>query len=264
MLDLFKRKSEQDEKKPWAERLAAGLARSREKLAGALGGVFARRKLDEETLEELESALITADVGVAATRHLLDDLAARWKRAGADQDPRAVLKAALLELLAPLERRWSSPTRGRSSSCSRESTAPARRPRSASLPGIFSRRGCRCCSPPATRSAPRRASSSSVWGERNGVDGDLAGRRRPGRGDVRRDRRGEGAQRRCRARRHRRPAAHAAAPDGRDPQGSAGDPQDRPDARRTRRCSSSTRTPGRTRSPRSGRSTTRWVSPASS
>jgi fused signal recognition particle receptor len=104
MLELFKRKSEQEEKKPWAERLAAGLARSREKLAGALGGAFARRKLDEETLDELESALITADVGVAATRHLLDDLSARWKRGGAEQDPRAVLKAALLDLLAPLER----------------------------------------------------------------------------------------------------------------------------------------------------------------
>jgi len=104
MLDLFKRKSDQEERKPWAERLAAGLARSREKLAGALGGAFARRKLDPETLEELETALITADVGVAATQHLLDDLSARWKAAGGDGDPKALLKAALLALLGPLER----------------------------------------------------------------------------------------------------------------------------------------------------------------
>ena len=65
--------------------------------------MFARRKLDAETLDELESALIAADVGVAATRHLLDDLSARWKRAGADADPKSLLKAALLELLTPLE-----------------------------------------------------------------------------------------------------------------------------------------------------------------
>jgi signal recognition particle GTPase len=45
--------------------------------------VFTRRKLDAETLEELETALITADVGVAATQHLLDDLSARWKRPAA-------------------------------------------------------------------------------------------------------------------------------------------------------------------------------------
>ena len=104
MFDIFKRKSDPEETRPWSERLAAGLARSREKLAGALGGVFTRRKLDAETLEELETALITADVGVAATAHLLDDLSARWKRAGGDADPKALLKAAFVELLDPLER----------------------------------------------------------------------------------------------------------------------------------------------------------------
>jgi len=104
MLDLFKKKSDDEARKPWTARLAAGLARSREKLAGALGAAFTRRKLDDQTLDELESALITADVGVPATRHLLDDLSARWKRAGGEADPKALMKAALLELIAPLER----------------------------------------------------------------------------------------------------------------------------------------------------------------
>jgi fused signal recognition particle receptor len=104
MFDVFKRKSGSEDSRPWAERLAAGLARSREKLAGALGSVFARRKLDAETLDELETALITADVGIAATQHLLDDLAARWKAAGGEGDAKALLKAALVELLGPLER----------------------------------------------------------------------------------------------------------------------------------------------------------------
>jgi fused signal recognition particle receptor len=103
MFDLFKRKSGVEDSRPWADRLAAGLARSREKLAGALGSVFARRKLDAETLDELETALITADVGIAATQHLLDDLAARWKAAGGEGDPKVLLKAALVELLRPLE-----------------------------------------------------------------------------------------------------------------------------------------------------------------
>jgi fused signal recognition particle receptor len=104
MFDLFKRKSDPAENRPWVERLAAGLARSREKLAGALGGVFARRRLDAETLDELESALITADVGIAATQHLLNDLSARWKTAGGEGDPKSLLKAALVDLLTPLER----------------------------------------------------------------------------------------------------------------------------------------------------------------
>jgi fused signal recognition particle receptor len=101
MLDLFKRKSPADapEKKPWSERLRDGLSRSREKFAGALS----RRTLDDETLEDLESALVMADVGMPAARHLLDELSARWKRAGNEADPKTVLKAALRELVAPLE-----------------------------------------------------------------------------------------------------------------------------------------------------------------
>ena len=43
---------------------------------GALASAFSRRTLDDETLEALETALLTADVGVAATQHLLDDLKA--------------------------------------------------------------------------------------------------------------------------------------------------------------------------------------------
>lgn len=104
MFDLFKRQPAADtavevEKKSWTERLKEGLSRSRDKLAGAL----ARRTLDAETLDELETALVTGDVGMPATRHLLDDLSARWKRSGGDADPKTVLKAALLDLVAPLE-----------------------------------------------------------------------------------------------------------------------------------------------------------------
>lgn len=92
------------EKRSWSDRLRQGLGRSREKLAGALTGVFSRKTLDEETLEELESALLMADVGVAATQHLLEDLRERFRRSGGSGDPKALLKAAVLELIAPLER----------------------------------------------------------------------------------------------------------------------------------------------------------------
>lgn len=91
-------------KRSWRERLQAGLSASRTKLTGALTGVFRRRALDDEALEELESALLTADVGVDATAHLLADLKIRYKRAGADADARALLRASMLALIAPLER----------------------------------------------------------------------------------------------------------------------------------------------------------------
>jgi len=103
VVDLFKRKAPQMEQTSWAERLKAGLAASREKLSGALGGVFQRKVLDEEALEELETALLTADVGVGATEHLLADLKARYRKAGADADPKALLRQSLLALIEPLE-----------------------------------------------------------------------------------------------------------------------------------------------------------------
>ena len=103
MFDLFNRKPAAEDRKPWAERLRAGLARSRDKLAGALATAFSRRTLDEEAQEEIETALLTADVGVAATAQILDDLRARWKHAGGEGDPKLLLKEALIELLQPLE-----------------------------------------------------------------------------------------------------------------------------------------------------------------
>ena len=106
MFDLFKKApadTPAPDKPSWTERLKAGLGLSREKFAGALGDVFARRVLDDSALEELETALLGADVGVDATQHLLDALKVRWKRAGADADPRATLADAMVELLEPLE-----------------------------------------------------------------------------------------------------------------------------------------------------------------
>ena len=105
MFDFFKRKpgDEPADARPWSERLKSGLSLSREKLAGSLAGVFSRRKLDDEALEALETALLTADVGVAATAHLIEDVKTRFRRAGTDASPRAALRDAMTALIGPLE-----------------------------------------------------------------------------------------------------------------------------------------------------------------
>jgi fused signal recognition particle receptor len=103
MFDLFKRDDDAP-RKSWGERLKAGLARSREKLGGAIAVALHGHTLDDETLEAIESALITSDLGVAATATVIGELRARWKRSGGEGDPKAALKAVLLELLAPLEK----------------------------------------------------------------------------------------------------------------------------------------------------------------
>jgi fused signal recognition particle receptor len=90
----------------WAQRLKQGLAKTRDKLGGQLAGLFGvGRKIDAELFEELETILITADVGIDATQHLLDTLQKRVRRENLTEASQlqAALKEALVELLAPLQ-----------------------------------------------------------------------------------------------------------------------------------------------------------------
>jgi fused signal recognition particle receptor len=90
----------------WGARLREGLAATRARLSQQLTGLFsAGRKIDEALFEELESVLLSCDVGVAASAYLLDRTRALL-RAAPSQDAaqvREALKAALLELLVPLQ-----------------------------------------------------------------------------------------------------------------------------------------------------------------
>ena len=89
----------------WRERLKAGLARTRAQLGGKLKSIFSRGKVDDELLEELETLLLTSDVGLEATQHLLDELSERARR-DRIETPEGIQRAladALLELLQPLE-----------------------------------------------------------------------------------------------------------------------------------------------------------------
>jgi len=48
----------------WFQRLRAGLARTSSQLTGQITALFTKRKLDDETLQDLEDLLIQADLGV--------------------------------------------------------------------------------------------------------------------------------------------------------------------------------------------------------
>ncbi|MFN3986233.1 MAG: signal recognition particle-docking protein FtsY [Rhodocyclaceae bacterium] len=92
-------------RRSWAERLKAGLSRTRQQIGGGLANLFGLRKIDEDLLEELEATLLMADCGVEATQYLIDELRKRWKRdrlETADQLQLA-LADALDGILKPLE-----------------------------------------------------------------------------------------------------------------------------------------------------------------
>jgi fused signal recognition particle receptor len=90
----------------WAQRLKQGLAKTRDKLGGQLSGLFGvGRKIDAELYEELETILITADVGVDATQALLDTLQKKVRRDNLTEATQlqSALKDALVDLLTPLQ-----------------------------------------------------------------------------------------------------------------------------------------------------------------
>ncbi len=92
-------------KASWRDRLFKGLAKTRAQWGGKLKGVFSRGKVDDQLLEELETLLLTSDVGIEATTHLLEELKKAAKRDKADT-PEGVQKAlagVLVETLQPLE-----------------------------------------------------------------------------------------------------------------------------------------------------------------
>ncbi len=67
---------------PERPRFRDRLGKARGLLAGYLGSVRSRTKIDDDTWDELEEALIRADVGIAATTALLDQLRAQVKAEG--------------------------------------------------------------------------------------------------------------------------------------------------------------------------------------
>jgi len=93
--------------KKWLGKLSSGLSKTRSKLADGVRDLFrVGRKVDAAFLEELEETLILGDVGVAATRHIVEDLEARYRdRAiGPDDDPLAIIKQDLAESMGEADR----------------------------------------------------------------------------------------------------------------------------------------------------------------
>jgi fused signal recognition particle receptor len=92
----------------WFARLKAGLSRSTAKLTDSVVSLLHKRRLDDEALEELEETLITADLGVAASRRIVEGFRrTRFGKEVSDEEVKAALAdeiAAILEPVAqPLE-----------------------------------------------------------------------------------------------------------------------------------------------------------------
>ena len=87
----------------WFARLKAGLQRSSGSLTERIANVVTKRRLDEATLEELEEALILADLGVETSAALVQAVAkGRFGKEVTDVEVREALAAAAAKELEPV------------------------------------------------------------------------------------------------------------------------------------------------------------------
>ena len=91
----------------WFKKLTSGLKKSSQKVADSLGGLsrlFGKQKIDASSLEEIEDALIMADLGVTAATDIAEMLKQHeWEGEVSEDMFRAVLAEKLAEILRPSE-----------------------------------------------------------------------------------------------------------------------------------------------------------------
>ena len=94
-----------EEGKGWFARLRSGLARSSAKLSEGNGGIFARRRLDNDALGELEDLLIAADMGTGIAGEVTARLRrTRFNQEVAPEEIRAALADEVAKSLSLVDR----------------------------------------------------------------------------------------------------------------------------------------------------------------
>jgi len=91
--------------KGWWKRLTTGLRRSSAAIGTAIADLVTKRRLDADTIEELEDALIRADLGVAMASRIAAAVGhERYDRAVTAEEVKAILAAEIERVLAPVAR----------------------------------------------------------------------------------------------------------------------------------------------------------------
>ena len=91
------------EKKGWLSRLREGLSKSTKKVAESITGLFTKKKLDQQTLDDLEDVLIQADLGVTVASRLVGKLSKeRFGKEVTDEEVRAAFADDIAEILQPV------------------------------------------------------------------------------------------------------------------------------------------------------------------
>ena len=108
-MPIFKKKPAAD-KPGFLARLRSGLQKTRATLFSDLGDLLrGKAGIDEELLEEIETRLIMADVGMESTTNIIDTLAAAGKRGSGTEQLADILRTQMVSLLEPVEQALEPP-----------------------------------------------------------------------------------------------------------------------------------------------------------
>lgn len=87
----------------WFQRLRQGLSRTSQQLTGQIAAIFTKRKLDEDTLEELEELLIQSDLGVETAMRITGALSSeRYGKDVTGEDVTRIMAVEIGKVLAPV------------------------------------------------------------------------------------------------------------------------------------------------------------------
>ena len=92
----------------WFEKIKSGLKKSSDKISTGLTDIFTKRKIDSDTLDELEELLLTSDIGYAATSEIIQNFAAKKMNKDADDiEIKQALSEEIEHILQPCERNFA-------------------------------------------------------------------------------------------------------------------------------------------------------------
>ncbi|MDB5523381.1 MAG: signal recognition particle-docking protein FtsY [Rhizobium sp.] len=94
---------EPEKRRTWIERLRQGLARTSAQLSSQITSLFTKRKLDEQTLQDLEDLLIQADLGVETAMRIADTLSSeRYGKDVSGEDVSRIMVGEITKVLTPV------------------------------------------------------------------------------------------------------------------------------------------------------------------
>ncbi|MEW6435815.1 MAG: signal recognition particle-docking protein FtsY [Pseudomonadota bacterium] len=92
-------------KRSWWQRLQQGLSRSSQAIGGSISDIFSKRKLDADTLQDLEDVLIRADLGTTAALRIAEAVGkGRYDKNVSADEVKGILAAEIEKTLDPLAR----------------------------------------------------------------------------------------------------------------------------------------------------------------